>query len=64
VVSIQRRSSDGRFRTVSRTTLKDATSCSTYSRRVRIRRDGTYRVTTDDAARARGYSRARFLNAH
>lgn len=64
VVSIQRRSSDGRFRTVRRTTLKDATRCSTYSRRLRIRRDGTYRVTTDDAARARGYSRARFLNAH
>jgi hypothetical protein len=64
VVSIQRKTTSGRFRTVRRTTLKAATTCSVYSRRVRIRRDGTYRVTTDDAARARGYSRARFLNAH
>jgi len=64
VVSIQRKSSSGRFRTVRRTTLKAATTCSAYSRSLRIRRDGTYRVTTDDAARARGYSRARFLNAH
>ena len=64
VVSIQRKSSTGRFRTVRRTTLRDATTCSKYSRTLRISRDGTYRVTTDDAARARGYSRARFLNAH
>ena len=64
IVSIQRKSSTGRFRTVRRTTLKDATTCSAYSRTLRVHRDGTYRVTTDDAARARGYSRARFLNAH
>ena len=64
VVSIQRKTSTGRFRTVRRTSLKAPQVCSTYSRRLRIRRDGTYRVTTDDAARARGYSRARFLNAH
>lgn len=63
-VSIQRRTSSGRFRTVRRTTLRAATTCSTYSRRLRIGRDGTYRVTTDDGARARGYSRARLLNAH
>lgn len=64
VVSIQRRSSSGRYRTVRRTRLRAATRCSTYSRRLRIYRDGTYRATVDDAARARGYSRARFLNAH
>jgi hypothetical protein len=64
IVSIQRKSSTGRFRTVTRTTLKDAATCSKYGRSLRVRRDGTYRVTTDDAARARGYSRARFLNAH
>lgn len=64
VMSIQRKSSSGRFRTVGRTRLRAATRCSTYSRRLRIGRDGTYRVTTDDAARARGYSRARLLNAH
>jgi len=64
IVSIQRKSSTGRFRTVRRTTLKDAATCSKYGRSLRIRKDGTYRVTTDDAARARGYSSARFLNAH
>ena len=64
VVSIQRKTSTGRFRTVRRTSLKPATTCSTYSRRLRIRSDGTYRVSTDDAARTRGYSRARFINAH
>lgn len=64
VVSIQRQTSPGRFRTVSRTRLKAAGSCSAYSKRLRIRRDGTYRATTDDAARARGYSNPRFLNAH
>lgn len=64
VVSIQRKTATGRFRTVRRTTLRAATTCSTYSRRLRVRRDGTYRVSTDDAARVRGYSRARFLNVH
>ena len=64
VVSIQRRSASGRYRTVRRTRLRAATRCSTYSRRMRIHRDGRYRATVDDAARARGYSRSRFLNAH
>ncbi len=64
VVSIQRRSASGRYRTVRRTRLRASTRCSTYSRRMRIYRDGTYRATVDDAARARGYSRSRFLNAH
>ncbi len=64
IVSIQRRTSSGRYRTVRRTRLRDATRCSTYSRRLRVYRDGTYRATVDDDARARGYSRARFLNAH
>ena len=64
VVSIQRRSASGRYRTVRRTRLRAAATCSAYSRRLRIYRDGTYRATVDDAARARGYSRSRFLNAH
>jgi len=64
VVSLQRRSASGRFRTVRRTRLRAAARCSTYSRRLRVYGDGTYRATVDDAARARGYSRARFLNAH
>ena len=64
VVSIQRRTRTGRYRTVRRTRLRAAATCSAYSRRLRVHRDGTYRATVDDAARARGYSRSRFLNAH
>lgn len=64
IVSIQRRTGSGRYRTVRRTRLAAAPTCSTYSRRLRVSRDGTYRATVDDAARARGYSRSRFLNAH
>lgn len=65
VVRIQRRGSTGSFRTVRRTTLKPATGgCSAYSRRLRIRRDATYRVTADDADHATGISRVRFLNVH
>jgi hypothetical protein len=46
VAHIQRRRSDGKFRTVAQTLLKDVPNdpCSGYARRVRIRRDGTYRV--------------------
>jgi len=62
VVAIQRRSSTGRYRTVRRTTLKPATTCSAYSRTFRIYRDGRYRVTADDADHARGYSRSRVLD--
>lgn len=63
LVRIQRRTSAG-FRTVRRTRLRDAATCSTYTRRFRIYRDGTYRVRVDDAARAPGNSGRRFLNAH
>lgn len=63
-VSIQRKTAKGTFRTVRRTTLKAATRCSVYSRRLRVYRDGTYRVVSDDADHARGFSRSRFLNAH
>jgi hypothetical protein len=42
---IQRRGSTGRFVTIARTTLQDAGDArSRYSRRVRITRDGVYRV--------------------
>ncbi len=61
-VRIQRRTAAGSFRTVRRSKLRAATRCSVYSRRLRVYRDGTYRVTTDDADHARGFSRARFLN--
>jgi hypothetical protein len=61
-VRIQRRTPKGTFRTVRRTKLRAGTRCSAYSRRFRIFRDGTYRVTADDRDHARGFSRTRFLN--
>jgi hypothetical protein len=44
-IALQRRSG-GRFRTVARATLKDipGSTCSSYARRMRVRRDGTYRT--------------------
>lgn len=62
LVKIQRETRTGNFRTVRFTRLRAATRCSAYSRRLRIFKDGTYRVTTDDADHARGISRPRFLN--
>ena len=60
-VSIQRRSPSGRFMTVARTTLRDAGEAkSTYSRRVRVSRDGVYRVkVAGDADHINGISRLR-----
>ena len=58
---IQRRSSTGRWVTVARTTLRDAGDVySRYSRRIRIRSDGTYRVkVAGDADHVNGFSRTR-----
>jgi hypothetical protein len=67
IAAIQRRTSRG-YRTVARTTLKDApgTACSSYARRVRVRRDGTYRVKarSGDGDHANGFSRRIRLDAH
>jgi hypothetical protein len=66
-VAIQRRSSTGRWVTVARTTLlDDGTARSRYSRRVRIRRSGTYRVraSSGDQDHLRGYSRKRRITVH
>jgi hypothetical protein len=68
-LQIQRRVGPGRFSTVARTTLADApgTSCSRYSKRVRVRRDGTYRTflaDTVDADHVAGTSRARRIDVH
>lgn len=62
LVRVQRRAS-GRWITVARTRTRTATRCSSYSRRVRVFRDGLYRTTVaghDD--HARGISRTRFLD--
>jgi hypothetical protein len=65
IAMIQRRSSTGAFVTVARTTLRDAgTVFSTYRTRLRIRRDGTYRVKVrGDADHVNGFSRLRTIDA-
>lgn len=63
-VSVQRRRSDGSWRTVGRTQLRDAgTDVSRYARRVRVNRTGTYRVRvrSGDTDHLRGKSRTRKL---
>jgi hypothetical protein len=65
-VTIQRRSSSGRFITVARTRARDAgTARSTYSRRVRLYRDGVYRVkVTGDGDHINGLSRLKNIDVH
>jgi hypothetical protein len=66
VASIQRRTRTGSFRTVVRTRLRDAgTAKSTYSRRVRIFRDGVYRVkVAGDGDHINGFSRLKSIDVH
>lgn len=61
---IQRRSSTGRFVTVSRTALRDAGDArSSYSRRLRVFSDAVYRVKLPgDADHVNGFSTLRTLN--
>ena len=62
LVRIQRRIS-GKWVTLRRTRTDEAARCSSYSRRVRIRRDGLYRaVVAGHGDHARGISPARFLD--
>jgi len=65
-VSIQKRSPSGRFITVSRTILRDAGDArSTYTRRMRVSRDGVYRVkVAGDADHINGFSRLRTVRVH
>jgi hypothetical protein len=65
-VSIQKRSPSGRFITVSRTILRDAGDArSTYTRRMRVLRDGVYRVkVAGDADHINGFSRLRTVRVH
>jgi hypothetical protein len=66
-VRIQRRTRDGRWKTVARTTTRDAgDERSRYSRRVTIRRDGRYRVKVvpHDVDHLAGKSRRRFVDVH
>jgi hypothetical protein len=62
LVRIQRRTA-GRWVNVARTSAKLATRCSSYSRRLRVFRDGLYRaVVAGHDDHARGVSPARFLD--
>lgn len=58
---VQKRSASGRWVTVARPLLRDAgTTYSTYSRRMRIFRDGVYRVkVAGDGDHVNGFSRTR-----
>jgi hypothetical protein len=67
VVRIQRRRATGSWKTVALTALRDAGDArSRYSRRVRIRRDGTYRarVVAVDGDHLSGSSRRRRVDVH
>jgi hypothetical protein len=63
---IQRRTRSGSFVTLARPLLKDAgTAKSAYSRRLRVRTDGVYRVkVAGDADHVNGYSRTRTIDVH
>jgi len=66
-VLIQRKTSTGSYTTVTRTTLLDnGTDTSKYSKRLRIRRSGTYRVVvvSGDQDHLNGTSRTRTLKVH
>lgn len=63
-VMIQKRGASGAFVTVARTTLRDAGDArSAYSRRVRVFRDGVYRVkVSGDGDHINGFSRLKTIN--
>jgi hypothetical protein len=66
VLAIQRRKA-GKYRTVRRTTLRDipGSTCSSYRKTFRVRRDGRFRaVIGAHADHAAGISRSRVANAH
>ena len=63
---IQKRTSSGGWTTLARPVLNDAgTLKSTYSKQLRVRSDGTYRVkVAGDGDHVNGYSRPRTLSVH
>ena len=63
---IQRRTRSGGFVTLARPALLDAgTQKSTYSKKLRVRSDGVYRVkVASDGDHVNGYSRLRTLDVH
>jgi hypothetical protein len=66
-VALQRRIAPNQWRTLRRPMLKDipGETCSSYSKRLAVRRDGRYRVHFFGTADlTEGNSRSRFANAH
>jgi hypothetical protein len=64
-VQIQRRKAPKQWRTVAQVTLADAGTCSSYTRRLRVRRDGAFRTLfAADSDHAAARSRVRRIDVH
>jgi hypothetical protein len=64
-LEIQRRKAPKQWRTVARVTMADAGTCSTYRRRLRVRRDGAFRTFfAADSDHAAARSRVRRIDVH
>jgi hypothetical protein len=64
-LEIQRRKAPKQWRTVARVTMADAGTCSTYRRRLRVRRDGAFRAFfAADSDHAAARSRVRRIDVH
>lgn len=64
-LEIQRRKARGQWRTVARVTMADAGTCSSYRRRLRVRRDGAFRTFfAADSDHAAARSRVRRIDVH
>ena len=64
-LQIQRRKAAKRWRTVARVAMADAGTCSSYARRLRVRRDGAYRTFfAGDSDHAAAASRVRRIDVH
>lgn len=64
-LQIQRRTAHKQWRTVARVTMADAGTCSSYRRRLRVRRDGAFRTLfAADADHAAARSRVRRIDVH
>lgn len=62
-LQIQRRKAPGQWRTVARVTMADAGTCSSYARRLRVRRDGAFRTLfAADSDHAAARSRVRRID--
>jgi hypothetical protein len=64
-LQIQRRKATKRWRTVARVVMADAGTCSSYARRLRVRRDGAFRTLfAGDGDHAAARSRVRRIDVH